>query len=194
MARILSLFVLLLAFALPAPAASPVKARPLSGIGLVLVKGDARPLIVYREPKVGRLAVLAPAELPGLAPSLLPDGGLYPVVVLSRRPGWLRIVHDSSEGSGWVERRSAGEFIPWEQFLPGHAISMVAGLRQDYYQLRRQASFGGDGQRTVRQQERLRVVAVAGDWVKVSDAATGEGWLRWRDDNARLSIRVMPSE
>jgi hypothetical protein len=193
MARFLSLLVLLV-FALPAPAASPVKARPLSGIGLLLVRGDARPLIVYREPKVGRLAVLAPAELPGLAPALVPDGGLYPVVVLSRRPGWLRIVHDPSESDGWVERRPAGEFIPWEQYLPRRWVGMVAGLRQDYYQVRRQASFAGEGVRTVRPQERLRVVAVAGDWLKVGDAATGEGWLRWRDDNARLAIRVLSPE
>jgi hypothetical protein len=192
MARFLLL--LLLAMSLPAGAASPVKARPLSGIGLVLVRGEGDPLIVYREPKLGRLAVLPPAHLPGLAPSLLPSGGSYPAVVLARRPGWLRIIYDPSEGDGWVERRRAGEFLPWERFLPGRAVALVAGLRKDYYQLRRHPSFGEEGLRSVGQEERLQVVTVTGDWIRVRSVTAAEGWLRWRDDNARLTIAVLPAD
>lgn len=194
LSRTLSFLLLVLAISLPVSAASPQKARPLSGIGLLLVRGSVTSLIVYREPHLGRLAEVAATKLPGLAPSLPPSGGYTPAVVLSRRPGWLRIVYDPSESDGWVERRRAGEFQPWEQFLAGRSLRMLPGLRQDYYRLQREASPGAENLRNVGQEERLPVLEVVGDWVKVSSADGSGGWLRWRDDNSRLLVRLTPVE
>ena len=104
MLRSLLLLCLVLAVSPPASAASPAKARPLSGIGLLLVKGDGKKLTIYREPKLGRLDELPATQLPVLAPSIGASDGVSPAVVLSNRPGWLRIIYDTAERDGWVER------------------------------------------------------------------------------------------
>jgi hypothetical protein len=186
------LLILLLVLCPAVSTAAPPSARTLSGIGLLLVKSGVASLTVYREPRLGRLTELPPAKLPDLAPSLAPEERLVPVVVLSRRPGWLRIVYDGSEGTGWVEGRRWGEFVPWERFLPGRSVRMVAGLRQDYYLLRREPVAGGEGVRSVVTEENCRAVAHEGNWLKVRCSDAAEGWLRWRDDNSRLTVVVTP--
>lgn len=190
MLRYLPLLLLVLAVALPESAAAPAKARPQSGIGLLLLRGDGKKLTIYREPRLGRLAELTAPELPGLAPSMEASAGIYPVVVLSKRPGWLRIIYDMAESDGWVECRRAGDFLLWGEFLPERSISMLAGVRKEFHQLRREAVSGAESLRSVGQGEIFRVVALKGDWIRVRSTDDSEGWLRWRDDNSRLLIAV----
>lgn len=194
MRRTIPLLLLLLAVSLPAAAASPVKARPLSGIGVLLVKGEGKVITIYREPKVGRLAELPAAALPGLAPWLGEVEGAFPAVVLSNRPGWLRIIYDSAESDGWVERRRSGEFRPWGEFLQGRSIGMLSGVRKEFYTLRREASVSAEVLRSAGVEEYFRVVTVEGEWMRVRSAAGDKGWLRWRDDNSRLLIWVRPAD
>lgn len=193
MVRHLVFLILLLTVTLPAHAASPVKARPLSGIGVLAVKEAGKDLVLYREPGLGRLAELPAARLPGLFPQLGESSGIRHGVVLSRRPGWLRIVHDEAETPGWLERGRGIEFQPWEQFLRGKSVSMLAGLRQDYYQLRSTPSPMAETVASVGRVDLLRVRMVEGDWMRVRMGET-DGWLRWRDDNSRLLIAVTGAE
>lgn len=188
--RCFPLLILLLTMALPASAASPVKARPLSGIGVVTVREGDDPLVIYRQPGVGRVGVFPPSKLPGSVPFLMPVPGVRHAVVLSTRPGWLRIIYDDAENSGWLERRRGAEFRSWERFLAGRFCSLQAGLRQDYYQLRRDPSPMAETVAVAGRGEPLRIVMLEGDWVMVRDGGGTEGWLRWRDDNARLLITV----
>lgn len=197
MFRTLLLCALLLATGLTVFAASPVKARPLSGIGLLTIrtemvggKGEAKRLILYKEPRLERLAELAVNRLPALAPALIPAEGRSCAIVTSARPGWLRIIYDEAERQGWIERPGRGEFESWEQFLPGRLITMLPGLRKDYYLVRKEASLATEPLENAVREVKLTVVRVEGDWVKVRGAAAQDGWLRWRDDNGRLTVAV----
>lgn len=197
----ISLFILILpllpAFLSPVFAASPVKARPLSGVGVLVIKdrlpgssGETRKLQLYREPMMGRLALLPVDRLPKLAPYIAPSEGVTCAIVISIRPGWLRILYDDAERGGWVERRKAGEFLKWEQFLAGSSITMLSGIRQEYYQLRSEPSPASPLLAAVAKNESLIVGRVEGDWVQVTRGSSQSGWLRWRDDNSRLLVAI----
>ncbi len=188
------LLFLLLAITSPATAVSPVKARPLSGIGLLAIREGGEPLVVYREPGLGRIAELPSSKLPGLAPSLEPAPDARHAVVISRRPGWLRIIHDDAESPGWLQRRRGDAFLTWVEFLRGRSVSVLAGVRQDYYQLRRSPSPMAEAVAHAERGEPLRVAEVEGDWVRVRGSGERDGWLRWRDDNSRLLIAVSGSD
>jgi len=197
MFRTLLLSALLLAIGLTVFAALPVKARPLGGIGLLTIgtatsggKGEARRLILYKEPRLERVAELTVNRLPALAPVLISAEGRSCAIVTSARPGWLRIVYDEAERQGWVERPGRGEFQRWEQFLPGRLITMLPGLRKDYYLVRKEAFLAAKPLENAVREVKLTVVQVEGDWVKVRGAAAQAGWLRWRDDNGRLTVSV----
>lgn len=197
MFRTLLLCALLLASGLTVFAASPVKARPLSGIGLLTIrtatsggKGEARRFILYKEPRLERVAELTVDRLPELAPAIISAEGRSYAIVTSARPGWLRIIYDEAERQGWVERPRREEFLRWEQFLPGRLITMLPGLRKDYYLVRGEASLAADPLESAVREVNLTVVRVEGDWVKVRGTAAQAGWLRWRDDNGRLTVAV----
>ena len=170
--------------------AAPVKARPLSGIGVLSVRSNGETLKIYREPGVGRLAELPPAKLPGIMPQLAAADGTVCVVVLSQRPDWLRIILNDGEDGGWVARRRGMSFHPWEEFLHGRSFSLSAGLRQEQYQLRSEPLPEAEIVAPVERGERLQGGAVAGNWIQVRTGTGQEGWLRWRDDNGRLMIGI----
>ena len=190
MSHCLSLFILLLTISMPAYAASPVKARPLSGIGVLSIRDGGENLVIYRDPGLGRTSELPALKLPGLFSPLGQASGIRHATVLSSRPGWLRIIYDETESYGWLERRRGDEFQTWEQFLQGRTFFMVAGLRQDYYQLRRNPSPEAETVASVGREDVLRIGRIEGDWIKVRDEGDKSGWLRWRDDNSRLLIMV----
>ena len=66
MLKIFALFLTLLVSALPV-AAAPVKARIPSGIGILLINkapaGINSPIVIYKEPSLGRLAELEPRQI-----------------------------------------------------------------------------------------------------------------------------------
>lgn len=180
-------------------AASPVKARPLSGVGVLVMKsrlpgslGETKQLQLYKEPMMGRLSLLPVDRLPKLAPYIALSEGVAYAIVISIRPGWLRILYDDAERGGWVDRRKAGEFLKWEQFLAGSSITMLPGIRQEYYQLRQEPSTASPSLATVAKNESLVVDMVEGDWAQVSRGSSQSGWLRWRDDNSRLLMVINP--
>lgn len=188
---------LLPAFLSPVFAAAPVKARPLSGIGVLVMQsrlpgslGQIRKLQLYKEPMLGRLAPLPVDRLPKLAPYIASAEGVAYAIVISLRPGWLRLLYDDAERGGWVERRKAGEFLKWEQFLAGRAITMLPGIRQEYCQLRSEPSPASPPLATIGKNEPVTVVRVGEYWVQVSRGDSLTGWLRWRDDNGRLLVAI----
>jgi hypothetical protein len=188
------LFILLTAVPLSLHAASPVKARSLSGSGLLLL-GDghgATPsrLVLYREPGLGRIAELDTTQLPPVAPAARTENGQRAAVVTAKKLDWYRIVYDGSERQGWLRGRPAYRYQRWGELLPGRNITVPAGLKKDFYLLRSEPDSAAPPLDTIGRESRLTVLGVAGDWINVRQDVAVSGWLRWRDDNGRLLIAV----
>ena len=180
-----------------AEAASPVKARPLTGVGVLVMQGtpsgfagEASELQLYREPKVGRLARIPVDRLPKLSPYITLTEGVVYAIVSSIRPGWFCLLYDDAERGGWVEKKRGWEFIRWGQFLYGRSITLLPGIRQEYTKLRQEPSLASPLVESTVKNEPLKVVKVEGDWVLVSFGKSKSGWLRWRDDNSRLLVSI----
>jgi len=195
--RFLLLLLLLLPLAalpLQLQAASPVKARSLSGSGLLFLGSDngrqSSRLVLYREPGIGRLAELAAERLPQLNPQVQTADGLQAVIVTAKKLGWYRIVYDDGEREGWLQGQFRYRFQRWDELLPGKGVVFPAGLRREFYQLRSGPDPAAAQLVTIDRESGLTVLTVDGDWIMVRSKAAVSGWLRWRDDNGRLLMAV----
>jgi hypothetical protein len=189
LSAVLSLLVLSTSFA-----ASPVKARPLTGIGILLVKetqpGNDSTLRLYREPKLGRIAEVKVEKLPLLSSYIVAGAGHRVAVVTAKRLGWYRIIYDDGEREGWVEGRHPGTFLRWAEFLPGREATLLPGLKKEFYQLRREPSLTSDPLELLGRENRIYCIGLDGEWLKVLTKGGKAGWLRWRDENSRLLLAV----
>lgn len=170
-------------------AASPVKARTLSGFGVVSMSAlsatESVPL--YREPGIGFLQALSLSALPSLRLNGIYVERFY-VPVMAKKRGWLKVVIDDSERTGWLEMRRGWEFIRWERFLENRAITMLKGIRKDYYLLRKEAAITADSLGSVEKLSSLVCREVKGEWALMESDNGISGWLRWRDENGRLLL------
>lgn len=189
------LLILLTALPQQLQAASPPKARSLSGIGLMLIRNEsgARPsrLVLYREPAIGRVADKGVGQLPSIVPSLLTPEGLKAIVVTEKKVGWYRIVYDDGERQGWLQESFTFKFQRWEELLQGRGVTLPAGLKKDFYQLRSKPDAAAEPLETLGRESVLTVQRVIGDWLHVQQGGEAGGWLRWRDDNDRLLVHVL---
>jgi len=174
--------------------AAPPKARPLTGIGVLLLK-EGKPetgsaLLLYREPKLGRMAEVRVEKLPVLSPYVLAGESRRFAVVTAKRLGWYRIIYDDGEREGWVEGRHSGTFLRWAELLPGRDATLLPGLRKEFYQLRREPSLTSDPLEQLGRESGIYCIELDGAWLKVLTKGGKAGWLRWRDENNRLLISV----
>lgn len=191
----LKLFTLLLTFlvsALPVAAAAPVKARIPSGIGILLINkvpaGINSPIIIYKEPSLGRLAELEPGRLPSLSQSISSPDLSVPVIVTLKKSGWYRIIYDDGEREGWIEKHPGYQFIKWDELLKDRSVSLIGGLRKEFYTLRREATVSSEQIEPVEKGKLFTPLHIDGDWMLVTSNSGAQGWLRWKDDNSRLVI------
>lgn len=175
-------------------AASPVKARPLTGIGILLIKTmkpeNGSTLRLYREPKLGRIAEINVEKLSTLSPYIVSGEGRRVAVVTAKKLGWYRILYDDGEREGWVEGRLAGRFLRWAELLQGRRATLLPGLRKDFYQLRREPSLTSDPLELLGRESSIYCIELDGEWLKVLAKGGQAGWLRWRDENSRLLLAV----
>ena len=194
MPRATALLLLLLIAVSAAAAASPVKARVLSGIGILLIRSETlnqRPaLALFREPSLGRIAEIDAVLLPKLSQSLTSPEGFIPAIVTSKKLNWYRIGYDDGEREGWLEGRSSYQFYRWEELLKNRQLTLIGGLRKEYYLLRRDPDVASESLEAVCKGSRVTSLLTEGDWIRVITEAKTQGWLRWRDDNSRLVIAV----
>lgn len=190
------LFPLLLTLLMAAPvtAASPVKARVPSGAGILLIGTGAgaksHSLLLYKEPALGRIAEMDVKRLPHLAPAVSCPEGTKVIIVKAKKSGWYRIVYDEGEREGWLEGRPSYSFFRWEELLRERQVTLLGGLKKEFYQLRRTPNGSAEIVETLGKGGRITSQGIEGDWLRAVTPGGAQGWLRWRDDNGRLVIVV----
>lgn len=169
-------------------AAQPVKARVPGGIGLLFLQPDHKELAIYREPQLTRIAEKTPESLPPLQ-FITTMTQQIPIVVTSRKPGFYRIVYDHAEREGWIEAGKSGEqFLRWADLLPGRKVSLITGLRKEFYTLKSSPTPSAATVAPIEKGKTLTVISVESCWMQVMTDSKATGWIRWQDENGRLVI------
>jgi hypothetical protein len=190
------IFILILSIASSVSGALP-KPRPYTGSGLLVIRPfpPATPetpctLVLYREPGIGRIAEPSCATLPLLTPVMaLPAEG-FPLAVMGKKEGWLKIAYDEADREGWVEQDRNWAYHPWDDYLPGHSARLLPGLKKQWYSLRLAPSEATGEIGTLTPQETFRIDRVSDCWALVRGGTSAPGWLQWRDDSGRFLIFI----
>lgn len=174
--------------------AAPPRMRPYSGIGLLFLQVTVsaaereEPLYLYQEPGIARIGAFTNSMLTGYQWLFEKKSGTTPLIVMARKGNWLKVCYDDAGREAWLDPGRRSTFQPWDPYLKRTVIHLLAGLRPQYYQLYLQPGQDPGGILTPRQQ--LRIVNLDDDWAMVlADQAT-IGWLRWRDEDGRLTIEL----
>jgi len=184
-----ALLLLLLMVVTPAAAASPVKARTLGGIGILLISREQPQLTLFREPSLGRIATTDASALP-LSLSIQPPAGFLAAVVTAKKGRWFRLLYDDGEREGWLEGRSSDQFFRWRELFRNRPVTLLGGLKKEYYQLRKLPELSAAALEPVGKGVKVTALSLEGEWLEVVTAAKTRGWLRWRDENNRLVIAI----
>jgi hypothetical protein len=150
--------------------------------------GSGTPIIIYREPGVGRIAVHTFPEMAKTVPSFASQAGTLMVPASRRKGQWVRIPYDDAGREGWIRMERTWKVISWEEFLPGTTVRLLPGLKKNFYMPSSvpENSPAENGQSL--QNETLRIEAVEGQWARVKTASGDTVRVRWRDDDGRLTI------
>ena len=168
----------------------PVKMRPYSGIGILMVSTGnselAEPYQIYEEPAIERKGELDLRKIPPYEWIFGTVENSLPLIVMSRKGNWLRVSYDDAGREAWLNPKRAAAFKPWEAFLKGQPAKLLPGLQKRHYQLYQQPGRGASINLLPRQL--FTVVKLEGDWALVMTGDNSMGWLRWRDEDGRLTI------
>lgn len=194
MVRTAALLVSVTLLAASAAAAAPVKARISSGIGIVLIPGSSAEknstLTIFKAPSLGRITGIDAGTVPSLAQSIISPEGTVAVIVTSKKSGWYRIVYDDGEREGWIENRSSYQFYRWDMLFRNRAVSLIGGLRKEFYLLRKNPDSAAESIAPLGKGSRVTSLQAEGDWIRVVTDSGAEGWIRWRDENSRLVVKI----
>ena len=174
-------------------AAVPPRMRPYSGIGVIVLPGTTseqeleEPLYLYQEPGISRIGALDSAVLTGNQWLLGGQDGDCLLIVMARKGSWLLVCYDDAGREGWIDPKRRGVFEPWEPYLKRNVSRMLTGLSARYYQMYRQPGLD-PGTMLTPPHQLLRVLKIEDDWAMVLADQTTIGWLRWRDEDGRLTI------
>ena len=172
--------------------AAPARMRPYTGIGLVVfsqgdnVQNQDFKVQLYEEPGLSRVGLLDSSNLSG-------NGWIFgqadrkpPLIVSARKGNWLRVFYDDAGREAWIEPQNRGRFQSWEEFLKLQAARMLPALQQQYYQLQQQP--GGKLLATLTPKQMFRVLKIENSWSMVLTEQSQIGWLRWCDNDGRLTV------
>jgi hypothetical protein len=175
-------------------AASPPRMRPYAGIGLVVFsQSENAPnqdlqLQMYEEPGLSRVGILSSSRLSGNEWIFgLPEGP-SPLIVSARKGDWLRVFFDDAGREAWIDPQNKGRFQSWEQFLKLQTARMLPGLQPQYYMLLQQP--GGRLLGTLTPKQVFKVLKLENAWGMVLTEQSQIGWVRWCDDDSRLTVGV----
>jgi len=141
---------------------------------------------LYEEPGLTRVGLLDSSRLSG-------NGWIFgmaeskpPLIVSARKGNWLRVFYDDAGREAWIEPQNRGRFQSWEEFLKLQAARMLPALQQQYYQLQQQP--GGKLLATLTPKQMFRVLKIENSWSMVLTEQSQIGWLRWCDNDGRLTV------
>ncbi len=143
---------------------------------------------MYEEPGLSRVGMLDSSRLSGNEWIFGPSEGTSPFIVSARKGDWLRIFYDDAGREAWIDPQNKGHFQSWEQFLKLQTGHMLPGLPPQYYQLQQQP--GGKLLATLTPKQVFKVLKLENSWGMVLTGQTQIGWVRWRDDDGRLLVRL----
>ena len=174
-------------------ATAPVKMRPYTGIGILLLSvvpgvdgAKPDPLYLYEQPAISRLGELNGGTVPPYDWIFGMSNSKLPLIVTSRKGNWLRVVYDDAGREAWLMPRRQGAFHPWDNFFKGQLGRLLPGLRKQFYQLFQEP---GKGElQTQISKKSFKIIKIEEDWALVMPDQNSLGWLRWRDDDGRLLI------
>lgn len=172
--------------------ANPPRMRPYAGIGLIVfsnvttTQNQGLRLQMYDEPGLSRVGVLDSSRLSGNEWIFGLPAGAAPLVVSARKGDWLRVIYDDAGREAWIEPQNKGRFQSWEQFLKLQPGRMLPGLQPQHYQLQQRP--GGKLLATMTPKQVFKVLKVDGNWGMVLAEQSQIGWVRWCDDDGRLTV------
>ena len=173
-------------------AATPPRMRPYTGIGLVVFSQPAAvpdqnlQLQLYEEPGLSRVDILKSARLSGNEWIFGVAEETPPLVVAARKGDWLRVFYDDAGREAWIDPQNKGSFQSWEEFLMVQTGHILPGLQPQYYQLLQES--GGKLLATLSAKLMFKVLTLENNWAMVLTEQSQIGWVRWCDDDGRLTI------
>jgi len=176
--------------------AAPPRMRPYTGIGVVVFPQSDQPqsrdlpLQLYEEPGLLRVEVLNNSILSGNEWVFGLADGITPLIVSARKDGWLRVFYDDAGRQAWIDPLYKGSFQPWEEYLRLQTVSMLPGLRAQYYRLLQHPD--GKPLATLAPRQIFKVLTIEDSWGMVLADEALIGWLRWRDEDGRLLVGINP--
>lgn len=141
---------------------------------------------LYEEPGLSRVGMLLSSRLSGNEWIFGLTEGSLPLIVSARKGEWLRVSHDDAGREAWIEPQSKGRFQSWEQFLKLQTGRMLPALQAQYYQLRQQP--GGRSLGALSPKQVFKVLKIENAWGMVLTDQSQIGWVRWYDEDGRLTI------
>lgn len=173
-------------------AAAPQRMRPYTGIGLLVFSSSDRAmsqdvsLQLYAEPGLSRVGIFDGSSLSVNEWIFGVQRGRSPLIVSARKGDWLKVFYDDAGREAWVEPQARGRFHTWEQYLKLQTGHMLPGLQPQFYQLQQQP--GRKLVATLTPKQIFKVLKLDGAWGMVVADQVQIGWVRWRDDDGRITI------
>ena len=152
------------------------------------VPNQALQLQLYEEPGLSRVRILNSSILSGNEWIFGLSEGAPPIIVSARKGDWLRVFYDDAGREAWIDPQNKGRFQSWEQFLKLQTGRMLPGLQPQYYQLLQHP--GGKLLAKLTPKQLFKVLKLENAWGMVLIGQTQIGWVRWRDNDGRLTIGV----
>jgi hypothetical protein len=191
--RLLFAVLLLLAMNAPTSGAQPLRLHAANAL-LVIQPPFPRssdrsyPIVIYQEPGVGRITALTFQEMRQRVPAFAAEEDRLMIPASRRKGPWVRIHYDDAGREGWIRLERGWQVVHWDDYLPGLGVRLMPGLKKNFYLLQEAPALNPPDNGRPLQDETLRIEAVEGPWALVETASGGTGWIRWRDDDGRLTV------
>lgn len=182
---------------LAAPATRYVaKPRPAAGIGILTFHtkktNSLESITLYEEPGLIRIADLNVATIPPFEHIFGNYSSTHHLIVTARKQQWLKVIYDDAGREAWLNSKNNGDFKLYPEWLRQEITRLLPGLQQKYYQL--YGTETGNMLSTLSHKISFKILKVHNSWAQVLTGQNQLGWLRWKDYDGRILIRLAPTK